>query len=90
MQGVGWIPITPIDVEMPYWLGIWLGVFPTVETAVAQAGAAVFVVGSYLLAERLKRPARRPPPPVADRPAPAGHSQRGDRPHTRPRVRSRA
>ena len=90
MQGVGWIPITPIDVDVPYWLGIWLGVFPTVETAVAQAGAAVFVVGSYLLAERLKRPARRPPPPVADRPAPAGHSQRGDRPHSPPRVRSRA
>jgi high-affinity iron transporter len=60
MQGVGWIPITPVDVELPYWLGIWLGVFPTVETALAQVGAAVFVVGSYLLAERLKRRARRP------------------------------
>ena len=59
MQGVGWIPITTIDVDVPYWLGVWLGVFPTVETTVAQAAAAVFVVGSYLLAERLKRPARR-------------------------------
>ncbi len=32
MQGVGWIPITPIDVQPPYWTGIWLGIFPTVET----------------------------------------------------------
>jgi high-affinity iron transporter len=44
---------------VPYWLGVWLGVLPTVETAVAQAAAAAFVVGSYLLAERLKRPAWR-------------------------------
>ena len=73
MQGVGWIPITPIDVELPYWLGVWLGTFPTVETAFAQVGAAVFVVGSYLLAERLKRPTPRP---VADRAASSGARQR--------------
>jgi high-affinity iron transporter len=61
MQGVGWIPITPIDVELPYWAGIWLGVFPTVETVLAQVGAFAFVIGSYVLAERLKnRPRRRP------------------------------
>jgi high-affinity iron transporter len=50
MQGMGWIPITPIDVELPYWLGVWLGVFPTAETALAQAGAAVF--GGQLPARR--------------------------------------
>jgi high-affinity iron transporter len=55
MQGVGWVPITPIDVATPYWAGIWLGVFPTVETMLAQLGGGVFVIGSYLLAERLKR-----------------------------------
>jgi high-affinity iron transporter len=59
MQGVGWLPITPIDVELPYWTGVWLGTFPTVETTVAQIGAAVFVVGSYLLAERLKHRQQR-------------------------------
>ena len=36
LQGVGWMPITPIDVEFPLWMGTWLGVFPTVETLVAQ------------------------------------------------------
>ena len=66
MQGVGWVPITPIDVDIPYWAGLWLGVFPTVETMVAQLLAAVFVVGSYLLAERLKgRPRGRPLPAAA-------------------------
>ena len=44
--------------DVPYWAGIWLGVFPTVETVVAQVAAAAFVVGSYLLAERLRGPAR--------------------------------
>jgi high-affinity iron transporter len=59
MQGVGWLPITPIDADLPYWAGLWLGFFPTVETVLAQVAAAIFVVGSYLLAERLRRPARR-------------------------------
>ena len=59
MQGVGWVPITPIDVELPYWAGIWLGIFPTVETLLAQVAGGVFVIGSYLLAERLKHRAPR-------------------------------
>ena len=39
LQGVGWLPITPLDVEFPLWMGTWLGVFPTVETLVAQVAA---------------------------------------------------
>ena len=61
MQGTGWIPITPIDVSLPYWPGLWLGVYPTVETIGAQIAAAIFVIGSYYLAQELKvkRPRRR-------------------------------
>jgi high-affinity iron transporter len=55
LQGVGWLPITPLDVEFPLWMGTWLGVFPTVETLVAQAAAFVFVVGSYFLAEYVRK-----------------------------------
>ena len=51
MQGVGWLSITPIDVEFPLWMGNWLGIYPTVETLVAQALAFAFVVGSYFAAE---------------------------------------
>jgi high-affinity iron transporter len=79
MQGVGWIPITPLDFEPPYWAGVWLGIFPTVETIAAQVGAALFVVGSYVLAERLRTRGRRraartpqaPRTPPAQAPTPA-------------------
>jgi high-affinity iron transporter len=61
MQGTGWLPITPLDVDPPYWLGLWFGVYPTWETIGAQLAAAAFVIGSYLLAQevRVKRPRRR-------------------------------
>jgi high-affinity iron transporter len=54
MQGTGWIPITPIDISLPYWPGLWLGVYPTVETIGAQIAAAIFVIGSYFLAQEMK------------------------------------
>jgi high-affinity iron transporter len=61
MQGTGWIPITPVDITLPYWGGLWFGVFPTIETLGAQLAAAAFVIGSYFLAQELKvkRPRRR-------------------------------
>jgi high-affinity iron transporter len=55
MQGVGWLPITPLDVELPLWMGTWLGIFPSWQTIGAQLGALVFVVGSYLVAERIRK-----------------------------------
>ena len=76
LQGVGWIPITPLDVEFPLWAGTWLGIFPTVETLAAQLGALAFVIGSYYAAEwyrkrRVRRAARElvdPEPAVAPEP----------------------
>jgi len=61
MQGVGWLSISPIGAEPPYWLGVWFGVYPTWETLGAQVLAAVFVLGSYFVAQELKvkRPSRR-------------------------------
>jgi high-affinity iron transporter len=61
MQGTGWLPITPIDIDLPYWAGLWFGVFPTVETLGLQVLAAAFVIGSYYVAQevRVKRPQRR-------------------------------
>ena len=54
MQGTGWVPITPLDISFPYWAGLWFGVYPTVETVGAQLAAAVFVIGSYFLAQEMK------------------------------------
>ena len=61
MQGTGWLPITSLDIDLPYWLGLWFGVFPTVETLLAQVIAALFVIGSYFVAQevRVKRPRRK-------------------------------
>ncbi len=52
MQAVGWLRITPVgSLSLPYWMGLWLGTFPTWETICGQSAAAVFVIGSYYLAE---------------------------------------
>ena len=53
MQLARWLPTTTIsalDRVIPDWAGLWFAVFPTVETLIAQAIAAVLVVGSYVLA----------------------------------------
>jgi high-affinity iron transporter len=61
MQGVGWLPISPIGAEPAYWLGVWFGVYPTWETLGAQVIAAVFVIGSFYVAKemKVKRPGRK-------------------------------
>jgi high-affinity iron transporter len=73
MQGTGWLPITPLDWEIPSSLGLWFGVFPSVETIGAQVAAVVFVLGSYFVATELKvkRPQRKAARKRGDAPAPA-------------------
>jgi high-affinity iron transporter len=52
LQAVNWLTITPLhNLSLPYWLGLWFGVFPTWEGIAGQIAAAVFVIGSYYLAE---------------------------------------
>ena len=56
LQVVGWIPVTPIgDLQLPYWAGLWLGIFPTWQGLGAQAAALVLVLGSYAVAEGLRK-----------------------------------
>jgi high-affinity iron transporter len=81
MQGVGWLPITPIDVDVPYWMGLWLGIFPTVETIVAQIASFVFVIGSYVLAEQMRKRSRRSAAPApASAPAASANGANGAAP----------
>jgi high-affinity iron transporter len=55
MQVVGWMPIHPIRwLELPYWTGMWFGLYATWEGIGLQIGAAAFVIGSYVLAERIQ------------------------------------
>jgi high-affinity iron transporter len=56
LQVVGWLPIHVIQaLDLPYWLGTWFGVYPTWEGLGVQLAAMVFVVGSYYLAEGLRK-----------------------------------
>jgi high-affinity iron transporter len=61
MQLAGWIPTTPIGVQIPGWAGQWFSLFPNVQTIVAQVAAISIVLGSYLAAQyvRVWRPRRR-------------------------------
>ncbi len=75
-QVVGWLPVHPIgDVRLPYRAGLWFGLFPTWEGAIAQVSAALFVLGSYVGAERMyarRRRARLAAIPATEaRPSPA-------------------
>src|ERR1035437_10168670 len=53
MQLAHWLPTTEISWlynVIPSWMGLWLSIFPTVETLCAQDIAAVLVLGSYIVA----------------------------------------
>lgn len=60
-QELGWLPQHALPVQLPAWLGAWFEVYSYWETIAAQVVAALFVVGSYLVAEHVKvrRPQRR-------------------------------
>lgn len=57
-QELGWIPRHDLPFTVPTWVGAWFEVYGTYETVGIQLMAALFVIGSYHLAEYLK--VRRP------------------------------
>jgi len=70
MQLAHWVSTTPIpwlENIVPGWLGMWFAFFPTVETLLGQAIAAILVVGSYYGASMLHRSGG--PEPDAERPS---------------------
>jgi high-affinity iron transporter len=53
MQLAHWLPTTRIPwLSFPDWIGLWFSIFPTVETLLAQALAAILMIGSYAIASR--------------------------------------
>ena len=71
-QVVGWLPVHTIgDLRLPYWAGLWFGVFPTWEGVAAQVGAALLVLGSYFAAEWMHGRRRRAKLAPASLPIPA-------------------
>ncbi|MBA2597512.1 MAG: FTR1 family protein [Chloroflexia bacterium] len=61
LQLVGWAPISPIPGTegIPYFLGVWFGIHGTWQGIAAQIAAFAFVIGSYVIAERLHKRSRR-------------------------------
>ena len=60
LLAVGWVGITPIQgLTPPYWAGLWFGLYATWQGVITQIAAAVFVVGSYYLAEGMQTKRRR-------------------------------
>jgi high-affinity iron transporter len=56
LQIVGWAPLHPIrTMTLPYWSGLWFGLYATWEGLALQAAAAIFVIGSYVLAEEMQK-----------------------------------
>jgi high-affinity iron transporter len=52
LQSVGWLPITAVQgLYVPFWVGQWFGLFATWQGLILQVMAAIFVIGSYFLAE---------------------------------------
>jgi len=64
LQVIGWLPLHPIaELPLPYWMGIWFGLYPTWEGLLLQAASTIFVIGSYYLAENMKDGKRQTAPP---------------------------
>jgi high-affinity iron transporter len=56
LQTVGWLPVSPIaGLRLPLWSGVWFGLYPTWEGMLFQLSAFVFVIGSYLAAEAVRK-----------------------------------
>ncbi|MCL6549182.1 MAG: iron permease [Alicyclobacillus sp.] len=60
MQLAGWLPTHTIPLHIPDWMGIWFSVFNNWESVVAQAAAAVLVIGSYYAARSERRRPKSP------------------------------
>ena len=59
-QDLGWLPRHETPFTLPGWMGAWFEMYSSWETLGIQVLAALFVVGSYKLAQELKvkRPQR--------------------------------
>lgn len=55
LQLLGWMPAHLLDFTFPYWAGMWFGLYATSEGLALQAVAGAVVIGSYLLAEGMKK-----------------------------------
>ena len=68
-QTVGWLPVHPIGVTFPDWVGVWLGVYPSWEGVLIPPFALVYVGGAWLYTKiaAARAQAQAAPPPSVKR-----------------------
>ena len=54
MQQAHWISTTAVNLPIPDWMGMWFAISPNIEGLAAQFLAALFVIGSYVVAEYVR------------------------------------
>ena len=54
LQAVGWVAITPVHIDLPVWAGQWFGIYPSVQTLLAQLVCAIAIPLAAVLSERLR------------------------------------
>jgi high-affinity iron transporter len=59
LQGLGWIPTTPIGIDLSLTWGRWLGLYANWEGVGAQVAALLVVYGSYAVARAMQAQRRR-------------------------------
>ncbi len=63
MQLAGWLQTHTFPLHIPDWMGVWFSLFNNWETVIAQALAAILVIGSFYAAQWDVRRARNAPTP---------------------------
>ena len=59
-QTVGWLPVHPVPgLELPTWMGVWLGLYPTWEGLLIPFGTFAYVGGMWLLVKFTARRAQQ-------------------------------
>ncbi len=58
MQLANWIGTTTLNFELPGWMNLWLAIYPSAESLIAQFVAVALVLGSYVASQyfRIWRP----------------------------------
>ena len=64
-QTVGWLPVHPVPgLELPAWMGVWLGLYPTWEGLLIPFGTFAYVGGMWLFVKATAKRAQEREAPV--------------------------
>ncbi len=75
-QTVGWLPVHPLPgLDLPNWVGVWLGIYPSWEGILIPPLALVYVGGAWLYTKIMAQNAQQKYPSVAPTIAPLSKSK---------------